>query len=180
MGKIGEVHKERESKIEVIVPNHLQGNVVSALLKSHPYEEVAYDLQALKNTNPFVGGGAIGELPKEVSTEIFLQRIKDTMKAGSVRYTKILKPTIKRIAICGGSGSFMLSEAKKAGADLFLTSDFKYHEFFDSENQIVIADIGHYESEQYTSALLGDFLTQKFSTFAIRISAINTNPVNYL
>jgi len=180
VGKVGELNKEREVKIEVVLPNHLQATVVAALLKAHPYEEVAYDLFLMQNENPNIGGGAIGELPDEVATMDFLQRIKETMKAGSVRYTEVLKPTIKTVAICGGSGSFMLSDAKKAGADLFLTSDFKYHEFFDSENQIVIADIGHYESEQYTSALLGDFLTQKFSTFAIRISAINTNPVNYL
>ena len=180
VGKVGEIHQEREVKIEVVVPNHLLTKVVASLLKAHPYEEVAYDMFLMQNEDPNIGGGAIGELRDEVSTMEFLQRIKDTMKAGSVRYTEVLKPTIKKVAICGGSGSFMLSAAKRAGAELFLTSDFKYHEFFDSENQIVIADIGHYESEQYTSELLSDFLTQKFSTFAVRISAINTNPVNYL
>ena len=179
-GEVGKQHVEKEIKIEVIIPNHLTSKVVSALLQSHPYEEVAYDLISLQNTNNMIGGGVLGELPDDTQTMEFLKRIKTQMKAGVVRYTKVLKPTVKRVAICGGSGSFMLSAAKRAGAELFLTSDFKYHEFFDSENQLVIADIGHYESEQYTSQLLSDFLTQKFSTFAIRISAINTNPVNYL
>ena len=180
VGNKGEVHKERETKIEVIVPIHLKSVVIDALLKSHPYEEVAYDLIPLQNTNFNTGGGVVGELKEEMSTIEFLEKIKEVMKAGVVRYTDILKPTIKTVAICGGSGSFMLSAAKKAKADLFLTSDFKYHEFFDAENQIVIADIGHYESEQYTSELLSELLTQKFSTFAVRISGINTNPVNYL
>ena len=179
-GVIGKQHTESEIKIEVIVPNHLSAKVVGAMIQAHPYEEVAYDLIPLNNTNTMVGGGVVGELPNEESTIDFLKHIKSQMNAGVVRYTKVLKPTVKRVAICGGSGSFMLSAAKRAGAEIFLTSDFKYHEFFDSENQLVIADIGHYESEQYTSELLSDFLTQKFSTFAVRISAINTNPVNYL
>ena len=180
VGKIGEIHNEKESRVEVVFPNHIQANVLSALKSTHPYEEVAYDIYSLDNTNPEIGAGAIGELENPVPSKKFLQEIKDTMKAGVVRFTDIHKKEIKTVAICGGSGSFLLSAAKRAKADLFLTSDFKYHEFFDAENQIIIADIGHYESEQYTKELLADFLTQKFSTFAVRISEINTNPVNYL
>ena len=180
VGEIGEVHSENETRIEVVFPSHLQSQVVNALRKAHPYEEVAYDVYSLENTNQYIGSGVIGEVENPTEILAFLREIKETMKAGMVRYTNIKKTQLNTVAICGGSGSFLLSEAKKAGADLFLTSDFKYHEFFDAENQIVIADIGHYESEQYTKELLADFLRQKFSTFAVRISEINTNPVNYL
>jgi dinuclear metal center YbgI/SA1388 family protein len=180
VGKLGEIHTEKEVRIEVVFPVHIQGQVLKALKSAHPYEEVAYDIYLLDNLNPEIGAGAIGELEKEMDSKVFLHQIKDTMKAGMMRFTQLHKKQIKTVAICGGSGSFLLSAAKRAKADLFLTSDFKYHEFFDAENQIIIADIGHYESEQYTKELLADFLTQKFSTFAVRISEINTNPVNYL
>ena len=180
VGKIGELHTEKESRVEVVFFAHNQEQVLSALFDSHPYEEVAYDIYSLDNVNPEIGAGAIGELENPIEINSFLQHIKETMQAEVVRFTHPHKNQIKRVAICGGSGSFLLSAAKRAKADLFLTSDFKYHEFFDAENQIIIADIGHYESEQYTKVLLADFLTQKFSTFAVRISEINTNPVNYL
>ena len=180
VGDLGQIHTEEENRVEVVFPNHIKNEVVSALKKSHPYEEVAYDIYSLDNSNPEIGAGAIGELEIPIDSREFLHQIKDTMKAGVVRFTSIHTPQIKRVAICGGSGSFLLSAAKRAKADLFLTSDFKYHEFFDAENQIIIANIGHYESEQFTKVLLADFLTQKFSTFAVRISEINTNPVNYL
>lgn len=180
VGKVGQPHAESELRLEVIVPNHLISGVVGRLKKDHPYEEVAYDIYDLNNENPDVGYGVVGELPAEEETLSFLNRVKVNMKAGVVRYTTIHKPSIKRVAICGGSGSFLLGAAKRRGAEVFITSDFKYHEFFDAENQIVIADIGHYESERYTSELIADYLTQKFSTFAVRISEVNTNPVNYL
>lgn len=180
VGKIGETHLERESKVEVVLPKSKRNQVVCALMESHPYEEVAYHLIRVENKSNTEGLGVVGELKEPMGTLAFLNVIKSEMNAGVVKYTKPVKSHVKRIAICGGSGSFLLSAAKKAKADLFLTADFKYHEFFDAENKLVVADIGHYESEQYTSELLSDFLTQKFSTFAVRISAINTNPVNYL
>jgi len=180
VGVKGEIHYEEESRIEVMFERYKQGAVIRALLEAHPYEEVAYDVLSLDNENNRVGLGVIGELDEETPTLEFLTKIKSNMNAGVVKYTPIVKSHVKRVAICGGSGSFLLSAAKRSKADLFLTADFKYHEFFDAEKQLVIADIGHYESEQYTSELLTDFLKQKFSTFAIRISEINTNPVNYL
>lgn len=180
VGELGELHKEEESKVEVVFESYLYEKIVKTLNHTHPYEEVAFDVLSIQNTNKSVGLGVIGELEEEISTMEFLQRIKTSMNAGVVKYTPIVKSHVKHIAICGGSGSFLLSAAKRSNADLFLTSDFKYHEFFDAEKQLVIADIGHYESEQYTSELLVDFLKQKFSTFAIRISEVNTNPVNYL
>ncbi len=180
VGEIGKRHQEQEIKVEVVFSVDDQSAVISVLLDTHPYESVAYFLFKLENEHPTQGLGVVGEIDQEQETLEFLSKIKEVMKAGVVRYTKPVKSMVKRIAICGGSGSFLLSAAKKAHADIFLTSDFKYHEFFDSENQLVIADIGHFESEQYTSELLYEILSQKFSTFAVRISAINTNPVNYL
>lgn len=180
VGEVGELHQEPETKVEVTFSSSLKSKIIRELYAAHPYEEVAYNVFKLENISRNEGLGVVGTLASSIDVDVFLNRIKTNMKAGVVRYTQPVKKEVKRIAICGGSGSFLLSAAKKAGADLFLTADFKYHEFFDAENEIVIADIGHYESEQYTSELLYDFLTQKFSTFAIRISAINTNPVNYL
>ena len=180
VGAKGERHLEKETKVEVVVGTDEKHKVIAALNKAHPYESVAYYLFSLENTHPTQGLGVIGDLAEERETMLFLGQVKDIMKAGVVRYTSPLKTNVKHVAVCGGSGSFLLSTAKKAGADIFLTADFKYHEFFDAEKQIVIADIGHYESEQYTSELLSEILSQKFSTFAVRISAINTNPVNYL
>ncbi len=126
------------------------------------------------------GSGMIGELKSAEKTEDFLFRIKSSFGAGSLRHTVVLKDKVQKIALCGGSGSFLLKEAMKQGADVFISSDFKYHQFFDSENQIVIADIGHYEAEKFTKELIYDFLREKFPTFALRLSKINTNPINYL
>lgn len=146
------------------------------------------ELLQLKNTQVLapkrgvtdVGSGMVGELVEEIDTLSFLNQIKSTFGAGSLRYTTILKGTVKRIAVCGGSGSFLLPDAIEAGADVFVSSDFKYHQFFDAENQIVIADIGHYEAEKFTKELIYDFLREKFPTFVVRLSHIKTNPVNYL
>jgi dinuclear metal center YbgI/SA1388 family protein len=173
-------HQETESRIEVIYPNHIEGKVLKALFAAHPYEEVAFDLIQLSNSNKEVGSGMIGELEKECSELDFLKDVKLKMKAGSVRYTPLLNKTVKKVAICGGSGSFLLKDAIASGADVFVTADFKYHQFFDAENRLVIADIGHFESEQYTSELFYEILKKKFNTFALHLSKINTNPINYL
>ncbi len=127
-----------------------------------------------------VGSGMIGELKAPAETHSFLQAVKSTFAAGSLRHTAVLKDKVLKIAVCGGSGSFLLKDAIAQGADVFITSDFKYHQFFDSENRIVIADIGHYEAEKFTKELICEFLREKFPTFALHLSKINTNPVNYL
>jgi dinuclear metal center YbgI/SA1388 family protein len=179
VGKPGEQHHEKETKIETILPAHLESKVLSAMVKAHPYEEVAYDLIPLHNRNQYVGGGLIGEID-EMEEMDFLRLVKREMKAGCVRYTALKGKKVRKVAVCGGSGSFMLKEAIKAGADVFVTSDFKYHQFFDSDSQVVIVDVGHYESEQFTTELFYDILKKKFSTFALHLSKINTNPINYL
>lgn len=171
---------ETETRLEVIVSAHRLNTALAAMIAAHPYEEVAYDVYELANTHPYEGSGMIGELPESMAITDFLSRVKRDFGCGAIRYTKAVKETVRTVAFCGGSGSFLLQDAIRAKADVFITGDFKYHEFFDADNRIVIADIGHYESEQFTINLLGDILTKKFPNFAVRLTENNTNPINYL
>ncbi|NIG53292.1 Nif3-like dinuclear metal center hexameric protein [Chitinophaga sp. Cy-1792] len=180
VGKVGERHFEAETKLEVIFPLYLEGRVIQALLGSHPYEEVAYDIVTLDNMYQEVGSGLVGELPEAQDEMAFLQLVKERFGTGCVKYTALRGKSVKKIALCGGAGSFLLKRAIGAGADVYISSDFKYHEFFDADNQIVIADIGHFESEQFTVELFYHILTEKFRNFAPLKSTIKTNPVNYL
>lgn len=179
-GEQGKLHKEPEVRIETVFPKHLKGKVVGAMLDAHPYEEVAYDIYSLDNTNSQAGLGMIGELKDEENTIGFLKRVKDIFGCGCIRHTQIVKDKVKKVAVCGGSGSFLLRNAISAKADVFVTGDFKYHEFFDAEKKIIIADIGHYESEQFTRDIFYEIVTKKFPNFAVHISEINSNPINYL
>jgi len=180
VGEKGKLHTEQETKIETVFEAYKQHRIVEALIAAHPYEEVAYDIISLDNRLNNVGPGIVGDLENPVEINSFLKELKQQFKCGCVKYTQAHKNEVKRIAVCGGSGSFLLNDAKAAKADVFITSDYKYHQFFDADNQVVIADIGHYESEQYTANLLYEIITQKFRNFAVFISEINTNPVNYL
>jgi len=168
-----------EQRIEVILPSYLQEKVIFALKKAHLYEEVAYDLIPLNNENQLVGSGMIGELKEEMNENDFLEQIKAAFDLKVIKHTPLLRKKINKIAICGGAGSFLIPVAKAAKADFFISSDIKYHEFFEADNQFVIADIGHWESEQYTTDLLFALLTTKFPNFAVLKTAINTNPVSY-
>lgn len=179
IGKIGVYEEVEELRIEYLVQNNKVGNVIQNLLATHPYEEVAYDLIPIANSDTTIGAGMIGELTQSMEEEEFLSHVKKTFQTGCIRHTHLLNKSIKRVAFCGGAGSFLLNEAKKQKADIFITGDYKYHEFFDAENQIVIADVGHFESEQYTSNLIADILNKKFTTFAVHLTGINTNPINY-
>ena len=180
VGEVGKQHQEEEVKIDMIYPAHIESKIITAMYGAHPYEEVAYDLSPLTNMNTRVGAGLIGELTKAVDEMEFLKILKKKMNAEGIRYTTLRNKKIKKVAVCGGSGSFLLKNAIQKQADIFITGDFKYHQFFDADNQIVIADIGHYESEQFTNQLFYDILRKKFNTFALLISKINTNPVKYL
>jgi dinuclear metal center YbgI/SA1388 family protein len=168
---IGHAGGDRESveevKIEVIVEKHLESKVLRALFENHTYEEVAYELIPLPNPNQHIGAGMVGTLPDPVAEDYFLERLKQQMKTDCIRHTALKGSPIKKVAICGGSGSFLLKDAINAGADVFITGDFKYHQFFDAEGKIVIADIGHYESEQFTPEIFEEILRKKFPTFAI-------------
>ncbi|MBL7898302.1 MAG: Nif3-like dinuclear metal center hexameric protein [Crocinitomicaceae bacterium] len=179
VGKHGEKHFEKEQKLEVLFSAHKLNSVLTALKISHPYEEVAYDLFPVLNENPTEGAGMFADLDEPVSEKSLLDKIKKTFNTGSIRHTTLLNKEVKRIAWCGGSGSFLLQKAKQARADIFITGDFKYHDFFDADNQIVIADIGHFESEQFTIELIKELLQEKFPTFAPCLAETNTNPVNY-
>lgn len=180
VGEIGSRTNVKEERIELVFPSHLEVKVVSALKMSHPYEEVAYSIIALENTHTYVGSGMVGELPEAMSELDFLKFLKKELKTDCIRYSPLLNKKIKKVALCGGAGSFLLKAATRVNADVFVTGDFKYHEFFDAEDKIIIADIGHYESEQYTKELIADFLRKKFPKFAVHLSEVNTNPVNYL
>jgi len=178
-GQKGKMEETEEVKIEIMYPKYLRSKVLSAMRNTHPYEEVAYYLHPLSNQNQFLGSGMVGDLSSEMELEPFLQHLKESMELKVIRHTKDVGKKIKRVALCGGAGSFLLGAAKAAGADIFITGDFKYHEFFDAENEIVIADIGHYESERFTVDLLADNIREKFSTFATHFTEVNTNPIHY-
>jgi dinuclear metal center YbgI/SA1388 family protein len=168
-----------EVKIEVLVEQHNEQNVLKALFQHHPYEEVAYELIPLPNPNQQIGAGMIGTLPNPVVADYFLEVLKERMKTDCIRHTQLGRKPISRVAVCGGSGSFLLNDAIRAGADIFITGDFKYHQFFDAEDKIIIADIGHYESEQFTSEIFEAILKKKFPNFAILLSNFSTNPIKY-
>jgi dinuclear metal center YbgI/SA1388 family protein len=179
VGEIGVRHSEDEIRIEVIYPANLESKILMALVLAHPYEEVAYDLYNITNPNQQVGAGMIGELEYPTTEEAFLFDVKEKMKAHVIRHTTFTGKHIKKVAVCGGAGGFLLKQAIAAGADIFITADYKYHEFFDAEGKILIADIGHFESEQFTQQLLYEIIRKKFTTFAVRLTEINTNPVKY-
>jgi dinuclear metal center YbgI/SA1388 family protein len=179
VGEIGKRHEEDEVKMEVIFPAYLQTRVISAMIEAHPYEEVAYDIIPLGNYFQEVGSGIIAELPDSLPENGFLQMLQTSFGLKVIRHTSLTGKMVKRVAICGGAGSFLIKKALAAGADFFITSDVKYHEFFDAEGRMVIADIGHFESEQFTTDLLTDVLQQKFPTFAVLKTEVDTNPVKY-
>jgi len=180
IGNVDELHSEPEIKVEVILPDYLKNHVLEALIKSHPYEEPAYDFIALQNEWNQVGAGIIGELEVTEDELSFLNRIKTIFNQPSIRYTKLLGRKIKHVALCGGSGSSFLLDAILSNADVYISGDFKYHEFFDAQNRILIADIGHFESEQFTKDIFYEIITKKIPTFAVQISDSKTNPINYL
>lgn len=178
-GKIGERHTEEELKLEMIFPAWLENKILTAMMAAHPYEEVAYDIISLENYNQQVGSGLVGDLPKPVDEVVFLSLLKEKFNHSVVRHTPLRGKPVKKVALCGGAGSFLTGAAIAAGADFYISSDIKYHEFFDANGRLVIADIGHFESEQFTIDLLFDILRQKFPTFAVLKTGVKTNPVRY-
>ncbi len=180
VGEQDKQHIEKEIRFETVFPNYLQSRVIAALQKKHPYEEVAYDVYQLENKYEKAGMGMLGELPEEMDELEFLLGLKKIFRTKAIKHTALLGRKIKKVALCGGAGSFLLKQAIAAKADIFVSGDFKYHEYFDAESKILIADIGHYESEQFTKELLYDKLTKKFPNFAVQLSEVNTNPIFYL
>jgi dinuclear metal center YbgI/SA1388 family protein len=180
IGKLGEREEVEEKKLELLCSSHQLSKVIAAMKSAHPYEEVAHDIIPLLNQNQDEGAGMIGELDEEMDVVTYLSNVKKAFQCGAIKYTKTTKRKVKKIAFCGGSGAFLIHKAKAKGADLYITGDVKYHEFFDGEKDMVIADIGHYESEQFTPNLIHAILTKNFTTFAVHLSEVNTNPINYL
>lgn len=179
VGNLNQDHQEPEERVELVLPAFLKEKVIAALLAAHPYEEVAFDMYPMLNEWKTMGAGMIGEV-EEQDTTTFLKSVKERLQAGVLRHTTVHKATVRKVAICGGSGFFLLPNAIAQGADVFITSDMKYHQFFDAEEKIVLVDAGHYETEQFTSLLIRDFLVENFPKFAVLLSEVKTNPVNYL
>lgn len=179
VGEKNNIHIETEIRFETIFPSWLQTKVINALIESHPYEEVAYDIYSLDNKFEKTGMGMVGILPEPMPELDFLHHVKSKFNCKIIRHTALRGNKIVKVAVCGGSGSFLINHAISEKADIFITGDIKYHQFFDAENRIILADIGHFESEQFTKELFYELLTKKFPTFAVRFSEVNTNPVLY-
>lgn len=179
VGNPGEMHREEELRMEVIFPANRERAILLALFEAHPYEEVAYDVYRLQNSYQEVGSGLIGHLEHPLSEQEFLGLLKQQLNAPVIRHTALRGKPVVRVAVCGGAGSFLLNQAIRSGADVFVTADYKYHEFFDAEGKIVITDVGHFESEQFTQQLLLEIIRKKFPTFAVRLTGIDTNPIKY-
>ncbi|WP_317900128.1 Nif3-like dinuclear metal center hexameric protein [Aurantibacillus circumpalustris] len=179
IGKANELSKEKEIRIETLFESANQTKIISALLGSHPYEEIAYDIYTLDNKHALIGSGMIGEFEQPLKEIDFLNHVKKVFQVPTIKHTHLLQKSIKKVAICGGSGRFLLKNAISSGADAYITSDFKYHEYFDAEKTLLLVDTGHYESEQFTPEIFYDIIQKKFTTFAIHLSKINTNPINY-
>ncbi|MBI3520439.1 MAG: Nif3-like dinuclear metal center hexameric protein [Bacteroidetes bacterium] len=179
VGEKGKLSLEKESRLELIFEAVHQSQIISALLQHHPYEEVAYDIYQLENTYQHIGSGMVGELKQAMPEKEFLEHLKSVFKLKIIKHTPFLNKSIKKVALCGGSGSFLLKNVINSKSDIYISSDFKYHEFFDAENQILIADIGHYETEQFTPEIFYEIISNKFPTFASYLTETNTNPVNY-
>ena len=180
VGEKGKRHGEPETRIEVIYPANRERQILVALHLSHPYEEVAFEHFSLTNSFQNVGSGMIGSLSVETDEADFLRHVKDKLEAKVIRHTEFRNKKVKRVAVCGGAGGFLLPHAINAGADVFITADYKYHEFFDADKRILIADVGHFESEQFTQQLLLELITEKFPNFALHLTTQSTNPINYL
>ena len=179
-GQPGKFHKEKEVRFETIFISHLMNDVLEALIRSHPYEEVAYDIYELKNDYMAAGLGCAGELHEPMKGEDFLRLLSETFGSRGVRYSSLPGHPVRKVGLCGGAGISLLNEAFGAGCDAYVTGDVKYHDFFNADGRLLLVDIGHYESEKFSTEILYDLIIKKFPTFALRFSETNTNPINYL
>lgn len=179
LGERGEAQEVQEIRVEVLVSSHILPKVLQKMYEAHSYEEVAYYVQSLENENQEVGAGMIGTLSQEMEGEEFLDYLKAKMNLEVIKHTSLIPRKIKKVAVCGGAGIFLLEDAKRAGADVFVTADVKYHEFFDADGALILCDIGHYESEIFTKELLREFLSQNFPNIALYLTKVVTNPSSY-
>ncbi|MFT5892119.1 MAG: dinuclear metal center YbgI/SA1388 family protein [Dokdonia sp.] len=180
IGSIGIQHKEPETQLHITYEKHFESKVLKSLFINHPYEEVAYEITPLQNNLQNVGLGMVGDLKESISEIDFLKLVKKTFKTGGIRHSELLNKSIKRVAVLGGSGAFGISQAIRNKADIYITADLKYHDYYKAEKQIILADIGHFESERFTKNIIANYLTEKLRNFAVVLSEENTNPINYL
>jgi dinuclear metal center YbgI/SA1388 family protein len=179
IGVKGKLSLEKEIRLELIFEATNESRIISSLKQNHPYEEVAYDIYQLENIYQNIGSGMVGELKNPLPEIELLEQLKSIFNLKVIKHTALTNKNIKKVALCGGSGSFLLKNAINSQSDIYISSDFKYHEFFDAENKILVADIGHYESEQFTPEIFYEIISNKFPTFASYLTETNTNPVNY-
>ena len=179
VGEQGKLHEEAEIRVETVVPSHKLSQVLSTMLAAHPYEEVAYDIFPLENNNPTAGAGMIGELDQALDEQAFLSMVSEKLKVPVLRHTAFINKKIRKVAVCGGSGVFLLPQAKSADVEAFVTGDVKYHDFFEADSKLLMVDAGHYETEQFTKELMADIIRKKIPKFAALISEVNTNAVSY-
>lgn len=180
VGKRGELHRESEIRIETVIPAYRKSSVLRMLLAAHPYEEPVFDFYPLANTWNRAGSGVVGELPIEEDEESFLQRIKAIFQLKSIQHSPFTGRMIRDVALCGGSGAFLIKDAIAYGADVFLTGEAKYNDYYDVEDHILLGVLGHYETEVCTKEIFYDVITKKIPNFAIHFTSVNTNPVNYM
>ena len=179
VGKRGTIHFEKEIRVETIFPGFMENRIIESMIRAHPYEEVAYDIYPLHNRWDRAGMGMVGDMESDIDAALFLKKLKDIFSVKTIRHTKFPRKKIRRVALCGGSGGSLISAARKSGADIFLSGDFRYHDFFEAGAGMMIADIGHFESEQFTMEIFYELLTKKFPNFAVHFSGVNTNPIHY-
>jgi dinuclear metal center YbgI/SA1388 family protein len=178
-GEKGKTHFEKEIRFETVLFSYIKDKVIHALLEAHPYEEVAYDLYSIENINTDIGLGCIGKFHDPLSENEFLKLVSSVFDAKGIRYSNLTGNLIGKVALCGGSGAYLLNHAISSGSDAYLTADIKYHDFFSAENRILLVDAGHFETEKFSSEILKDLIIKKFPKFAVRFSETNTNPINY-
>ncbi len=180
IGSKNERFSQNEDRLELVFPSYLEKNIIQTLFDTHPYEEVAYELIRLGNKDETIGSGVIGELKSEMDVLSFFKLLKKYMPFKFLKHTKFSNQAkVKTIAFCGGSGVSLLQEAIIQKADIYISSDFKYHDFFEVDNKIIAVDIGHYESEQFVPNLISEILKKKFPKLAVILTKINTNPISY-
>lgn len=180
VGEIGKLHSEPEVRIETILPEWIENKVVKAVREVHPYEEMAWDSYALNNEFERVGAGMMGTLPKPIDEKTFLYELKEVLQVPFIKHSPLLNRMIRKVGLCGGSGNFLIPDALANRCDVYITGELKYHDYFTAENNILLVEAGHYETEQFSKELLYTILKEKFTTFALQISGKNTNPVTYL
>lgn len=180
VGEIGKLHAEPEMKIETILPSWIENKVINAVSEAHPYEEVAWDSYALTNDFPQKGAGMTGLLKEPQNALVFLNELKTILNVPILKHSPLTDNKISKVGICGGAGGFLINDAIKQRCDIFITGELKYHDYFSAEGKIILVDAGHYETEQFSKELLYKILKEKFTTFALQISGINSNPVHYI